>query len=135
MRSTTVIPRLRRSSRGPQCPLQEPLAEVRLVLRRYSDEFQAVHKERGAPPIAEVAEARRRVSQYFKNLVRLCDAELVDQQALAKAFGARVFHTCVTILAPLDEAHSQTAVGKPDDPRWREFYTQLHDEARRSGKV
>jgi hypothetical protein len=105
------------------------------VGRRYGEALSATPKSGETAPFADVVAARRRVSQYFKNLGALCDGDLIEKKMVAKAFGARVFRTCLDVVAPMDEAHSQAIVGKPDDPRWQEFYQDLFDEARRSGKV
>lgn len=107
------------------------------VEQRYRTQYVAIHQPPGAPAIEDVVTARRHVSQYFKNLVRLCDAGLIESDTVAKVFGARVFATCRDVVAPIDNAHSAVvhSEGASDDPRFGEFYKQWYNEASRSRKA
>lgn len=102
---------------------------------RFHEQLLGFRQARVAPAFEDVFHARRRVSQYFKNLVRLCEADLIDPRTVATAFGARVFDSCINVLAPLDEAQSQAANDRPDDPRWVEYYRRLHGDAHREGRT
>ena len=73
--------------------------------------------------------ARRRASQFFKNLARLNRTGLIGDRLVAKAFGKRPFDFCIEVLEPIDQAHSQQAVGEPDDPYWLLFYQRLRQKA------
>lgn len=86
------------------------------------------------PDLAEVKDARRRISQYFKKLARLTDADLIDVVTLAKLYGWRPFAFCLEVLVPFDDAQHRHVTGKPDDSRWRDFYQRVHDEAKRAGR-
>lgn len=107
--------------------------------RKHGSKFGDAYLEglSGGSPTDEVnnvKQARRRVSQYFKKLARLNDADLIDKVTLAKLYGWRPFAFCLEVLAPLDDAHHQYVTSKPDDRRWREFYQQVYDEAKKIGK-
>jgi len=101
-------------------------ADPSTVAARYRAGIMATPR---SPDFEQVSAARRRVSQYFKSVVRLCDAHLVDSGLIVKIYGARIAETCRNVLAPIDEEHSIYATGESDDSRFAEFYKIWFDKA------
>ncbi len=102
--------------------------------RRHGPGFAAKYREAmrdkaDAEETKELIAVRRRASQFFKKLARLNRTGLVDDKLIAMAFGKRPFEFCVEVLEPLDQAHSQQAVGESDDPYWKAFYERIREKA------
>lgn len=108
--------------------------------KRHGAEFAQKYREamRDRPDDEEtkgLLASRRRVSQFFKNLARLNRTGLIKDRLIADAFGKRPFDFCVEVLEPLDQAHSQQAVGEADDSYWKTFYERIGRKAGGLGVV
>ncbi len=108
--------------------------------KQYGPGFAEKYREamRDKPNDGETKElmaARRRVSQFFKNLARLNRTDLLEDRVIATVFGRRPFDFCVQVLEPLDQAHSQQVITEADDPYWSAFYQRIRRKAEKLGVV